>query len=118
MNRHVHASRYSDYVLAARYEQMARCYKMSMEEFHSLGLGWFVRVAHMEYKRALGLGEFFIVRTWIDEMEKDSVKVQFQILKKQNNKLACDGYFTYTLVNLATGRAEAIPESIYEKYSV
>jgi len=33
MNQHVHSSRYQDYVLAARYDQMARCYKMPMEEF-------------------------------------------------------------------------------------
>ena len=32
MNQHVHASRYHDYVLAARYDQMARCYQMAMEE--------------------------------------------------------------------------------------
>ena len=28
MNQHVHNSRYFDYVLAARYDQMARCYRM------------------------------------------------------------------------------------------
>ena len=30
MNRHVHSSRYLDYVFAARFDQMERCYKMSM----------------------------------------------------------------------------------------
>ncbi|PYI85516.1 MAG: thioesterase, partial [Verrucomicrobia bacterium] len=67
MNQHVHASRYMDYVLAARYDQMARCYKMSMEEFIKTGFGWYVRVSHIEFKRPLGLGESFIVRTWIEE---------------------------------------------------
>jgi len=33
MNRHVHGSRYTDYVLAARYDQMARCYRMPIEVF-------------------------------------------------------------------------------------
>jgi len=33
MNQHVHGSRYFDYVLAARYDQMERCYKMPMQEF-------------------------------------------------------------------------------------
>src|SRR5688572_5943127 len=45
MFQHVHASRYQDYVLAARFEQMKRCYKMSMEEFLARGLGWFVQTA-------------------------------------------------------------------------
>ena len=39
MNQHVHSSRYQDYVLAARYDQMARCYKVSMDEFTQAGLG-------------------------------------------------------------------------------
>lgn len=118
MNQHVHGSRYMDYVLAARYEQMARCYKMSMEEFIAAGFGWFIRTAHLDYKRALGIGEHFIVRTGIEEILKDSVRVQFEILKKSNGKLSCDGWFLYTMINLKTGRAEPIPDWIKEKYSV
>jgi acyl-CoA thioester hydrolase/thioesterase-3 len=118
MNQHVHASRYYDYVLAARYDQMARCYKMSLEEFTQAGFAWYVRTAHLEYKRPLGLGEWFIVRTWVDEIRKDGVRVQFEILKKANGKLACDGHFEYTMVAIGTGRAEPIPEWIAEKYSV
>jgi len=118
MNQHVHASRYMDYVLAARYDQMARCYKMSMEEFIKAGYGWYVRVSHIEFKRPLGLGDSFIVRTWIEEFFKDGVEVRFEIFKKQNGKLCCDGYFHYTMVNLQSGRAEVIPDGIAEKYSV
>ena len=118
MNQHVHGSRYMDYVLAARYDQMARCYHMPMEEFLKLGFGWFVRTAHVEYKRPLGLGEYFIVRTWVAGMLKHSVNVQFEILKQKTGKLACDGYFDYTMINLKTGRAEIIPDWIVAKYSV
>jgi acyl-CoA thioester hydrolase len=118
MNRHVHASRYFDFVLAARYEQMASGYKMSMEEFLALGLGWFVRSFHIEYKRPLLLGEWMIVTTWVEEIMRDSVRVQFEICKKSNRKLASEGYGIYTLVSLSTGRAEAIPPAVLEKYSV
>src|SRR6185503_18665253 len=82
MNQHVHASRYQDYVLAARYDQMARCYGMGMEEFVRAGLGWFVKAAHLEYKRALGLGEVFVVRTWVEEIGRAEVKVRFEIVRK------------------------------------
>jgi len=118
MNQHVHASRYLDYVLAARYDQMERCYRMPMEEFLKLGFGWYIRTAHLEYKRPLGLGEHFIVRTWLAEFFKDGVKIQFEILKQKNRKLACDGWFHYTMVNLKTGRAEAVPDWIVAKYSI
>lgn len=118
MNRHVHMSRYMDYVLAARYDQMERCYKMAMEEFLQHGFGWYVRTGHLEYKRPLGLGERFIVRTWVAEVFKDGVKVQFEILKLKNSKLACDGWFHYTMINLKTNRAENIPDWILAKYSI
>jgi acyl-CoA thioester hydrolase/thioesterase-3 len=118
MNRHVHNSRYFDYVLAARYDQMDRCYGMPMEEFIRQGFGWVVRSAHVDYKRPLGLGDHFIVRTWIDQMRRDGVRVCFEILRKANGKLCCDGYFDYTMVDLKSGRAEVIPESIIRKYSI
>ena len=118
MNQHVHGSRYFDYVLAARYDQMTRCYGMAMEEFVRMGLGWYISTAHIVYKRALGLGESFIVRTWIDEIQKTAVKVQFEIVRKTNGKLCCDGYFDYTLIRLATGRAEVIPDAVIAKYAV
>src|SRR6185295_15602437 len=81
MNRHVHGSRYFDYVLAARYEQMSRCYKMSMEDFHQAGFNWVVRAAHIEYKRPLGLGDSFQVRTRVEEFFKDGVRVRFEIVR-------------------------------------
>jgi acyl-CoA thioesterase FadM len=107
-----------DYVLAARYDQMARCYKMSMEEFIKAGFGWYVRTTHIEFKRPLGLGEFFVVRTWVEDFFKDGVEVRFEILKRQTGKLCCDGYCRYTMIDLQTGRAKAIPDWIAEKYAV
>ncbi len=118
MNRHVHNSRYFDYVLAARYDQMARCYGMPMEQFIELGYGWVVRVAHVEYKRPLGLGDRFVVRTGIDTIEKTGVRVAFSILRADNGKLCCDGWFDYTMIRLETGRAAEIPDWIVEKYSI
>ena len=118
MNQHVHASRYHDYVLAARYDQMARCYKMSMEEFIQAGFGWFVKTAHLDYKRPLLMGDSFIVRTWVDEIGRSEVKVCFEIIRKATGKLCCEGSFYYTMVKLQTGRAEPIPDWIIAKYSV
>jgi len=118
MNQHVHASRYQDYVLAARYDQMARCYRMSMEDFLQAGLGWYVKTAHVEYKRALKLGEQFIVRTWVDAVSGPEVKVCFEIVRKTNAKLCCGGWCEYTLIDLKSGRAENIPDEILKKYAV
>ena len=120
MNRHVHASRYHDYVLAARYDQMARCYKLSMEEFMQAGFGWFVKQAHLEYKRPLAMGDAFIVRTWVEAIAGSDITVRFEILRKAGErwKLSCDGWFEYALVNLVTGRAEALPDWVLAKYTI
>jgi acyl-CoA thioester hydrolase len=118
MNQHVHSSRYQDYVLAARYDQMARCYGVSMEEFIALGLGWFVNTAHIEYKRPLRMGDQFRVRTWVDTFRSDGVRIGFEILREPNRKLSSHGWCDYTLVSLTTGRAADIPAWIVEKYSV
>ncbi len=80
-----------DGVLAARYDQMARCYKMSMEESVKAGFGWVVRSARLDYKRALCLGDAFTVRTWIDPILKDGVRVRFEIFRKPSPKLCCAG---------------------------
>src|SRR6476646_9901152 len=86
MNHHVHGSRYFDYVLAARYDQMERCYKMSMQEFIQAGLGWYIKAAHLDYKRPLRIGEFFIVRAWVDAIRRSEVAVKFEIVRRSNSK--------------------------------
>lgn len=118
MFRHVHSSRYLDYVLAARFDQMERCYGMGMPAFEKLGLAWFVRTSHVEYKRPLGLGDRFLVRTWVEAIDGSDVRVCFEIDRLPVGKRACDGWCDYTLVKVATGRAEAIPAEIAAIYSV
>lgn len=118
MNQHVHASRYQDYLLAARYEQMARDYGMSMEDFVAQGFGWFVHTLHLEYKRPLKLGDTFRVTTWVDEVFSDAVTVRFEMRRGDPGKLNCDGWARYTLVEKTTGRAARIPEWVMEKYSI
>lgn len=118
MFRHVHSSRYLDYVLAARFDQMERCYGMGMPEFEKLGLGWFVRTSHIEYKRPLSLGDRMIVRTWVDEIGATDVRVCFEIDRLPARKRSCEGWCEYTLVRLATGRAEPIPPEIVACYAV
>jgi acyl-CoA thioesterase FadM len=54
----------------------------------------------------------------VEEMTRDSVRVDFEMLKKTSGKLSSNGYALYTMVNLSTGRAEKIPEWIGEKYAI
>jgi acyl-CoA thioester hydrolase/thioesterase-3 len=118
MNNHVHNSKYLDYVLAARYDQMARCYKMSWEDFLALGVTWVVTKCFIEFKRPLALGELMTVTTGIEEIGTSNVKVGFSIHRQENKKLSAEGYFEYAMIDLKTGRAREIPESIITMYSI
>jgi acyl-CoA thioester hydrolase/thioesterase-3 len=118
--QHVHSSRYMDYVLAARYEQMARCYGMSWEEFSQRGLGWYLTATTMHFLRPLGLGDRFIVRTWIEEFLADDagVRMSFEIDRQETGKHCFNGEAEYKLINLAVNRAIRIPEDIKARYSI
>ncbi|MGC4071915.1 MAG: acyl-CoA thioesterase [Nibricoccus sp.] len=116
--QHVHSTRYLDYVMAARFDQMERCYGMGMKEFAQLGLGWFMKSATIHYRRPLGLGDRMIVRTWIEKFFDDGVRVGFEIDRADNRKRSCEGHSDYTLVTLADGRAVPIPADVRAKYSV
>lgn len=118
MNNHVHYSKYLDYILAARYEQMRRDYKMSMEEFVKLGYAWVASTAHIEYKRSLLLNDKAIVRTQVDSYSGAQVKVNFWILKKENDKIAAEGYVLYSLISSKSGRPVRLSEEMIEKYSL
>lgn len=116
MFRHVHSSRYIDYFLAARYHQMEHFYKMPMQEFLANNLGWVIRQTTINFKRALTLGDAFIVKTRIVSLEKTDVGVHFEIVNTKE-KVCCDGTFLYTLINITSNRAEIIPGWIIERFS-
>jgi acyl-CoA thioester hydrolase len=117
MFQHVHSSRYLDYLLAARFDQMERFYVMPMQEFLKLGLGWVVTTSHLEYKRPLCLAERFTVRTWIEDMRATEVEVRFEMMR-ETGKAACLGWCSFAMVKLDTGRAETIPDWIRKKYAI
>lgn len=118
MFNHVHNSKYFDYVLAARYEQMAEFYKMPMEEFLKQGYGWVVRTAHVDYKRPLGLGDYFSVETGIDTINEKGCRVSFSITISKTGKIACDGWFDYVMIDTVSGRSVKVSDEMILKYSI
>lgn len=118
MNQHVHNSKYFDYVLAARYDQMSRCYGMSMEKFLERGFSWVVRSSYMEHKRPLRLGDTAIIQTQVDEIQARSVRVAFLISKESDNRTVAKGWLEYVMVDATSGRPKTIPDDVVSAYSV
>jgi acyl-CoA thioester hydrolase/thioesterase-3 len=118
MFNHVHNSKYFDYVLAARYEQMEKFYKMPMEDFLKSGFGWVVKTAHVDFKRPLTLGDVLLIRTGILSINEKGCRVQFEIENKRTSKISSDGWFDYVMIDIASGRASRVSEEMIKTYSV
>jgi YbgC/YbaW family acyl-CoA thioester hydrolase len=117
MYRHVHNSKYFDYVLAARYDQMERCYGMSMETFLDQGYGWLVRSVYMDYKRPLILGDYFTVTTGIENINEKICRVKFDIKNKTTGKICCDGWFDFVMISMENGKAAKISTEVITHYT-
>jgi YbgC/YbaW family acyl-CoA thioester hydrolase len=118
MNNHVHSSRYLDYVLAARYEQMGRDYRMSMDEFIKIGYGWVIRGVEIEFLRPLKLGDEVLIKTQLHSYNGAQSDVNFQIIKKDTLKISAKGKILYTMVSLESGKPVRIPDEIIKKYAI
>ena len=118
VNGHVHHSVYLDYLLTARFDQMARCYKMSMEDFLKMGFTWIARNYQIEYRSDLKMGDTAVVRTWIAKLGKVSVDVAFQIESRVKAKVAARGLARYVLIDVRTQKPIPIPKNVLEKYSI
>ena len=118
MNNHVHYSKYLDYLLAARYDQMHKDYKMTMEEFIERGFTWVASEVNIKYKRGILLNEQVLVRTQMDHYKGAQVFVNFWILKKKTEKIAAEGMAIYTMISTTNGRPVRIPQDILERYSI
>ena len=126
INGHVHHSKYFDLLLAAREDQMGRCYGMPMEDFVKRGWGWMVRRYEIEYKRALKHNDQALVRTWSigvgdsgrDKRVASLVTIGFEICIASTGKIAAHGNAVYVMVDIETGRPTAIPQDVIDIYSV
>ncbi|MBN2414298.1 acyl-CoA thioesterase [bacterium] len=118
INGHVHHSIYLDYLLTARFDQMKRCYKVSMEDFLAMGYTWFARTYTIEFRTAVAFGDCVLVRTWVEDVGKATVDVAFEIESRNTGALAAHGTARYVLIESASGRPAKIPAEIIAKYSI
>ncbi len=118
MFNHVHNSKYLDYVLAARYEQMDKFYGMGWDSFAAQGFGWVVTHVSIAFKRALLMGDLMLIKTGILEINDKGCTVQFEIINKKTNKIASNGIFEYAMIDLNTKRACKINSEMVAAYSI
>ncbi len=119
MNNHVHYSRYLDYILMARYDQMKKDYKVAMEEFVDRGFSWVASEVNIQYKRPIFLADGTIsVRTQLEEFNGARVMINFWIVKGENEKIAAQGQVNYTMITVKNGKPTRVPDDIVEQYQI
>lgn len=118
MFNHVHNSKYLDYVLAARYEQMQDNYGMSWEEFTKIGYGWVVSHVDINFKRPLLMNDWMRIRTGILTINHKGCCVQFEIINKRTGKVAADGVFDYVMIDLNTNKSAKVTDEMIKAYSI
>jgi len=118
LNGHVHHSIYLDYFLAARFDQMGRCYKMSMEDILKMGFTMVARKYELEYKTPLLLNDTAVVKTWVMKIGKVHVDIGFVIESKKSGAVAVRGGARFVLIDIRIKKPVPIPVNIKEKYSV
>lgn len=118
INGHVHHSVYLDYLLTARYDQMKRGYKMSMDEFNKMGFTWVARKYDITYKSGIKLNDTAVVTTWISTIGHMDVLVNFIITSKNTRRVAARGSARFILLDIQTKKPVKIPDKVIEKYSL
>lgn len=119
MNNHVHYSRYLDYILMARYDQMKKDYKVAMEEFVERGFSWVASEVNIQYKRPILLQDGIVkVRTQLENFNGAKVLINFWIVKGEKDKVAAQGQVSYTMIAVKNGRPTRVPDDIVEQYQI
>ena len=114
---HVHSAKYLDYFLAARFDQMERCYGFGMGEYLAQGLGWYLQDSQISYKRPLKMGDTITIFTHIVSIERTGCIVAFRMINKSSNKLSCEGNCKFALIELNSQKAIPVPQWIIDRHS-
>lgn len=113
-NFHVHAAKYVEYLLAARYEQLRDAFNYSVEKAFSNGFAWFVKNINLNYLYPSTISKKIVVTTWINSMEGKNLDIGVEI--SCNGKLSLSGKMIFGLVDIKTGRGINIPEDMKEYF--
>lgn len=125
-HQHVHNSKYLDYVLTARFDQIREYYKIPIEEYEKHGWTWVIRSLEIEYRRPLVLGDTALVRTWVigignkkgGRRARSLANIGFEIANAGSGKLAAKGSIIYVMIDVNTGRPVEIPDWVIEKHNI
>jgi acyl-CoA thioester hydrolase len=82
-----------------------------------LGEGWVVRRHEIDYLLPVMPGETVRLRTWVETAERASSERHYELFRKSDGKMVCQGRTMWVWINYKTGRPARIPEAVIRDFA-
>lgn len=70
--------------------------------------------AHLEYKGEVKYDDWVVVRVWVSEQRRASIRFDYEVQNERTGKITTKGYTWHVVMSAATRRAATVPEFIRE----
>lgn len=114
---HLNNSRYQDYFINAREDQLLSFYGVDFHERgKNHGEGWYVSKSQIAYLFPALLREKVIIRSSLIMVFEKAIRIEMQMLDLQKRRLKAMAWMDFTWVNIKTGRSMKHPEDLLQFY--
>ena len=94
----VYYSRYLEYFEESRTELLSSL-GLNVSDIEKLGIILPVISCHCEFKKGARFEDIILVRSWIEERPRSTLKILYEAILKKNNDLLVKGYTIHAFVN-------------------
>lgn len=113
---HVNNQVYLDWLMAAATKHSALV-GWDITRLIAMGEGWVVRRHEIDYLLPVLPGETVRMRTWVETAERASSERHYEIFRKSDGKLVCQGRTMWVWINYKTGRPSRIPQPLIKDFT-
>tara|TARA_Y100001980_G_scaffold34249_1_gene11894 strand:- start:1814 stop:2212 length:399 start_codon:yes stop_codon:yes gene_type:complete len=94
----VYYSRYLEYFEESRTELLSSL-GLNVSDIEKLGIILPVISCHCEFKKGARFEDIILVRSWIEERPRSTLKISYEAILKKTNDLLVKGYTIHAFVN-------------------
>ena len=108
----VYYSRYLEYFEESRTELLLS-HGICVTELEKKGIMLPVISSHCDYKKGAKFEDVLIIRSWLNEKPRSTLKISYMVNLKKTNELLASGYSIHAFVN-SLGKPIKPPKSILD----
>ena len=108
----VYYSRYFEYFEESRTELFASI-GLQITDLEKEGITLPVISCHCDFKRGAELEDAIIIRSFVNERPRSTLKISYMVILKKTNELLASGYSTHAFLN-SLGKPIKPPKSILD----